>query len=274
MSGTLHLRARRTLCRVLSGGGREGWTAYGPPVEGPTWQPDPEPDREAVIEALQAIGAVDPSEAAEWRAIAREIAASPEADVGRVAGRAELLLKQAEDAINAAPEDGKEAEGMRAWWLAEALREAGVLSGGEEDAWSARFEEAEGIDEDDDDLGPRGAQFAEILRVVDPPVERIDGIRLTSIELCDDGVLIRWHHSLPELEKRETFGWDDDPDMPHDLMAKLEDDVGTSYHVAGAGYGGGDGQGWGNWEFEGRVPGAARTLRLGRDPMEWEIGLV
>jgi hypothetical protein len=225
-----------------------------------------------MIEALLAIGAFDADEASEWRGVSSEVAASADVEVGRVVSRAELLLKEAEDAIHAA--EDKEAQGMRAWWLAEALREAGVITGQDEDRWSARFEEAEGIDDDDDDdLGPRGPQFLELLRVVEPPVERIDGVRLTSIELYDDGVIVRWHHTLPDAEKRETFGWDEDPDMPHDIEPDLEDDIGTRYHLEGASYGGSDSHGWGDWEYGGRVPHGARTLRLGRDQTEWQIGL-
>lgn len=272
MSDILHLKARLTLCRLLAGDGRGGWTAYAP-AEGPSWQPDPEADREAAIEALVAIAAIDAREASEWRAVVRQLDDAPGADVGRLGGRAELLLRQAEDAIRAAPKDDKEHQGMAAWWLAEALREAGVLSDEDQTDWIGRLEEAEGIAPDDDDMGPRGAQFNAVLRVVGPPSERIDGVRLTSIELCDDGIIVRWHYSLPEAETRETFGWDDDPDLPHDLMPTLEDDSGTQYHNAGAGYGGGDGQGWGNWKFEGRVPEDARLLRLARGETRWEIGL-
>ncbi len=103
-----------------------------------------------------------------------------------------------------------------------------------------------------------------MVRVRRGPDERVDGLRVTLVELYTDGVTLNWHEQPARLGERamrriRSRLAEEDADL---AQPSLEDDVGTSYAFCGgtAGHGNGDRATIGRSDFAPAPPAAARSL--------------
>ena len=149
-----------------------------------------------------------------------------------------------------------------------AFERVGVLSPDEALAWRERLRAQMGLEPE---RPPRCSQRT--LRAVHVgPVRRYQGVRITSVELYADGVVLRWHRAQPWRESSDTprvWSRVDQETEGADRVTPtaLTDDVGTRYMVGRVrselGINGG---GWlvrlGSSSFTPAIPPAARRLRV------------
>lgn len=211
---------------------------------------DPAAYFDAQLRALAAIGLLSDDEVAAWR---RRLEASARADDevvvdGALRARTERYLESLLRA--AADEEG--ADRLEA--ALQVLIEIGVLDEDERERW---FHRAYAVEHDEDDEGEDGLaalDATELHGVLLGPRDEADGVRITSLELYSDGVVVRWS------ARRGTVGGDALGPEPH---LALSDDTGTAYEETGGGSGsGGSELTRGASEFVPGVPEAATRLVL------------
>lgn len=215
--------------------------------------------------ALEHVGAITPAEGAAWRERLREAAAweeplypppSPE-----VLERASAHLERL-----AAPVVPTAREASTACLSAiSAYAKTGVLTAAEALAWRERLRAQMGMEPE---RPPRCSQRT-LLRVIPGSPERRQGLRITSAELYEDGVVLRWHSARAWPDGSETPRIWNDVDIEtagaHDLVPRsLMDDLGTRYAGGGDPAFGINGGGWvvrlGASSFTPAVPAPARRL--------------
>jgi hypothetical protein len=222
----------------------------------------PEVHFEAQLAALVAVGLLSDAEAERWR-----VGFSPRPELGgkkmdsAVRERAERYL---ESLLSAASDD-------ELWERVEVpldlLVDLGVLSESDVDRWFERTLEAEGMEQGDDDLADDedpGFSGRELRQVFLGPAEEHAGFRITSVELYDDGILVRWSQLQPDGPRaaldREAFFSELDDELV------VTDDAGTRYEDMGGGFGGGGRRQRirGESELTPAVPGSATRLFVNR----------
>jgi hypothetical protein len=229
-----------------------------------------EPDVESALSALSAVDAVSLDEAEFWRENFRKLLAVPAEAVEKERDRLQqLAIELVEELRQVCAANGgadREHKLMRTNFTLEALHRIGLLS---QEEFLERVEELDrllGFPEETDDL-VEGPQLSHVGRVIVGPAKRIRGMRITTIALCDDGLVVQWQR-IREGDPANFFDEDDD-DSPAELEA--EDDLGTEYEPYGGGSGGGDGVETGDETFGPAVPGEATSLRISLEGEAWEI---
>jgi hypothetical protein len=217
--------------------------------------------------AMERVGAITAVEAAAWRQRLSEAMAWREPpyeplpdEVGR---RAAAHL---EDLLKTISPSTREAAPACSSAIA-AYEETGVVKADEALAWRERLRSQLGLEPE---RGPRCSR-RELVRVVPGPAKRVHGLRITSVELYGDGVILRWHHARrwPERSTRPRIWNDIDIETAgaHDLDPRgLADDVGTRYAGGGGPDFGINGGGWvvrlGTSSFAPAAPRRARRLHV------------
>ena len=126
---------------------------------------------------------------------------------------------------------------------------------------------------------------ADLRRVVLGPPERHGGVRVTSVELYEDGVAIRWH--MVRLAPGESGAVPSLPDEVEGVDAarraqepyfSVYDDIGTRYRFQSGGGGGGNGRfsdrvRKGTQTFTPAVPAQASTLWALQSEYRFEVAL-
>ena len=263
ISGVLHDRAIVWLGSHVRGQrhhASRGHLAAGDPVS--------EAGNEGRLLAMEQVGAITADEAAHWRRRLHEASRWPEPareppphDVAaRAAGHLEGLLT---------PISSSAYEEATACFSAiAAFEQTGILTADQALAWRERLRAQLDMRPE----RPPRCSRRNLLRVIAGPAERTHGLRVTSVELYDDGVALQWHRA------RE---WADGPETPRVWSAvdietagadelgphALTDDLDTRY----VGSGGSDsfginGGGWvvrfGTSVLTPAVPARARRLRV------------
>jgi hypothetical protein len=217
--------------------------------------------------ALEQVGAITAQEAAHWRrrlheaATWQEPAREPhsEAVAARAADHLETIL---------APITSSAREGAAACFSAiAAYGQTGILTAGEALSWRERLRAQLDLEPE----RPPWCSRHDLVRVVAGPAERRHGLRITSVELYDDGVVLLWHHACE---------WSDGPETPRvwnymDIETAgadeldphaLTDDLGTRYSGRGGPdfgiNGGGSVVRFGTSVFTPAVPTRARRLHV------------
>lgn len=246
----------------------------------------------AQIDALEAIGLLDASEAADWRG---KIDALDEAT-----GEATPPSNADGDTANAfvdalfARRDEGEAlmeEILEAW---EVFVDAGLILESTRPEFFERlnrpaFEAAEHCERTEPSevaaepyVEPPPILTSEIEFVLPGPNERRRGLRVMAIEGFDDSVVLRTHRVELVANYAGEVGTLDDEVQPGDAIPhsflQLADDVGTKYRPMGGG-GGACGTASGNIVehseavFSPAVPSNATVLRISDDEVEFEVKL-
>jgi hypothetical protein len=212
---------------------------------------DPVAHFEAQLEALAELGLLTPDEMETWRGRFAE-AGRPAAPVvvdEALRARVERYLQSLMPA-GGAPTDEEDDQLSVA---IEVLERLGVLTEEQGMEWHMRALRADPDhedDEDDDDFPEYEAR--ELRRVLLGPVEEHDGVRITSVELYDDAVVVRWNAAAGT-----HLAHDMEPDL------SLSDDLGTPYSpTGGSGGSGGSERMRGDSDFVPGVPAGAGRLTL------------
>jgi hypothetical protein len=261
ISGVLHDRALVWLISHLRGQryqAARGRAAPGDPVT--------EAGHEGRLLAMEHVGAITAEEAAHWRRRlhaaaswqepARELV--PDEVVARAVHHLEAIL---------APITASAREGAGAGFSAIAAYEkTGIIPADEALAWRERLR----AKLDAEPERPPRCSKRNLLRVIAGPAERTHGLRITSVELYDDGVVLRWHHARDWAHGPETSRIWNHIDIgsgaagyePH----ALTDDLGTRY-IGGGGpdlgiSGAGSAVHFGSSGFTPAVPARARHLHV------------
>lgn len=218
--------------------------------------------------AMEYAGAITPAEGAEWRERLREASAAKAAThppvSDEVRNRAVLHLERLAVGVTSEPGDSSRA----ALSSVLAYERAGVLSADEALAWRERLRAQMGLEPE----RPPLCSQRDLLTVHAGPVERYQGVRITSVELYADGLVLRWHRAKPWPEGSDTpHIWsrvDQETDGADELIPRsLTDDLGTRYVIGRVrrelGINGG---GWvvrlGSSSFTPAIPPAATRLRV------------
>lgn len=226
ISVLLHDRALRLLREQLRRQRYEvvhGLIAPGHPVA--------EAGHEGRLLAMERIGAITAKEAAHWRRRLhdagwwREPAGNPPSEDVRA---------RAADHLEARLEPVSPSARERAAACLSAIgayEQTGIFTAAEALAWRDRLNAKLGLAP----VRPRRCSRRNLLRVVAGPAKRWHGLRVTSVELYDDGVVLQWHHSDEWVDgpatarvwserDYETIPFEDEI-YPHSLT----DDLGTCY---------------------------------------------
>ena len=234
---------------------------------------------ERYLQTWVAAGLVGEDEAAQWRARFR---AASEDDARILSGWEEpaerLLANARRDLAAAARLD--EPVAQRAAALPMAINALGILDAGRPMALlKEHYRGAPPPGPPPPDVAERmrivrerpPAHGAELRRVIVGPPERLDGLRITTVEVYDDMLTVRWHHistdgSFPGGQKLGD-------------VAAIADDVGTRYYASGGGasrageLGGEAAVILGAMNVAPAPPPSARELRLERDGRTAVVGL-
>lgn len=247
-------------------------TGFGDPVE------DADADcslaeLEGALSALLAVGVIDSGDAERWRR--RYVAVSADRHDGRpvptdVRARALQALGDFERRYECTAADKEQRDVVfRARIAAESFRAAGVISLEEWRNWYSGFNRVLGISEEPEDL-IHGPQLSDVVRVVTGPQDPVGDIRLTFVELYDDGLVIRWRGAV--LPDDDELG-DDEDDAAWFREVDVEDDVGTVYESYGDAGGGAGEVETGDEVLGPAVPNAASLLRITVDTARFEVPL-
>ena len=210
---------------------------------------DPRAQFEAQLEALETIGLLDPGVAGDWMRRFDDAAAPDEPlEVDQVLR--ERVDRYLESLL---PRDPCEDDPDRRLEITlHLLEELKILSEEEAMRWLVRDMPGDLNDDEDEDLRCR-----ELRHVLVGPAEEVSGTRVVTLELYDDGVVVRW-----------TALEDDEPAL------ELSDDAGTAYEFTSGGWSsGGKSRVRGENAFTPAVPEGASTLRLALEGRDFELEL-
>jgi len=227
--------------------------------------------------AMEWVGAISAEEVASWRQRLHEAASwrEPPREPPARAVR-ERAIAHLEERI--APLSPSMRDGFVACIGAiVAYEQTGVLMAEEALAWRERLRAR--IDMEPE--RPPRCSRRDLVRVLPGPPERIRGLRVTTVELYADGVVVRWHDAqrrpdasgTPRIwsdTDRQTAGHGD----PY--LGGLSDDLGTRY-IGGGGPDLGINGGWkvrfGSSSFTPAFPNGARRLTVAYEGSDFEIEL-
>lgn len=218
--------------------------------------------------AMEHVGAISPEEVGVWRERLGEAAAwrEPMLDPVPTATHERALAHLEALAAPVGPTTREAATGC--FSAIAAYEKTGVLQPTEALAWRERLRAQMDLEPE----RPPRCTRRELLRVIPGPPERRHGLRITSVELYADGVVLQWHHARR---------WEDGPETPRiwsdidietagaeELAPRsLMDDVGTRYIGSTGPDLGVNGGGWvvrfGTSAFTPAVPPEARRLHNG-----------
>jgi hypothetical protein len=263
IEGVLHERAMlwlRTHLRTQRGQAARGrWSVDDPIVAA---------GNEGRLLAVEYVGAIGGDQGAEWRQKLRDASVRPEPQRGSVSPEVrDRALSHLEGlAAGVSPEPGDSSAACLS--VVMAYERSGVLSAAEALAWRERLRELMGLEPE----RPPLCTQRELHHVLAGPAERYQGLRITSVELYADGVVLRWHRAR---------AWPDGPDTPRiwsrveqetdasddSTPRSLTDELGTPYVVGRAGAelgisGGGRLIRFGVSAFTPAVPADAKYLRV------------
>ena len=233
---------------------------------------------DGVLLAVEHIGAVTREEAATWRSRFAEARAEGEQIFGPVDPAVRHRAVAHLERLVAPLRPGEREAASPAFAAIAAYAKTGVLTSDEELAWQERVLAALGSPP----LRPAHCTQRDLLEVVPGPAQRHDGVRITSVMLYADGVVLYWHQAdrwseappTPRLWSSDDIEASCDASHPHEL----NDDAGTRYLGHGRPYLGLSGGGWvvrfGISAFTPRVPQAARRLGVPLRDGRVEIELV
>jgi len=208
---------------------------------------------EGAIAGLSALGLLDEAQAGVWRErFAAEANASQVRDWRPAPEVRDRVGRYLSDRIERLP--SRSAGGFEASWplqsLLNDLRHMGLLSEREMDRLFDRLGDRLDAGEPRRQGEPEvECLCAEDRRVLVGPPERHAGVRLTSFEIYDDAVVLRWHMVRLAPDESGTI-----PLLPDEVEGSeaalrarephfsLHDDLGTEYRFQSGGGGGGDGR--------------------------------
>lgn len=275
------LRRLAELRRVQSG----AVVRYGPE----TSEVSPDLDEaDGAIAAFAALGLLAEADADAWRQrFATATAAAKRGEPRPSRAVRDRVARYLSEGIERLP--SRTSGGLEASWplqnLLNDFHHIGLLSeremGGLFDRLGERLDAGDARNKDEPD---RNCLCADIRRVVLGPPERHGGVRVTSFELYEDGVAIRWH--MVRLAPDES-GVPPLPDEVEGVDAArraqephltLHDDVGTRYRFQSGGGGGGNGRfsdrvRKGTETFTPAVPAQASTLWALHSEYRFEVAL-
>jgi len=274
------LRRLAQLRRVQSG----AVVRYGPE----TSEVSPDLDEaDGAIAAFAALGLLDEADADAWRlrfataTAKREKPRPSRADRDRVA----RYLSESIERLPTRNSGGLEESGPLQNLLND-FHHIGLLSEREMDGLFDRLgERLDAGDARPEDEHERDCLCAELRRVVLGPPERHGGVRVTSFELYEDGLAIRWH--MVRLAPDESGAVQPLPDEVEGVDAarraqephfSLHDDIGTRYRFQSGGGGGRNGRfsdrvRKGTETFTPAVPAQASTLCALHSEYRFEVAL-
>jgi hypothetical protein len=263
--------------------------------EGTAWD-----DPDVVIGALQAVDLLTGDEGVTWRAafVSALLPGEPAGTEPEEELRERALSFMLERAGAGVPDDERHEDTVLR--MLDALTELAVLTEEDQIAVQRRLEPGDWDDADDETfdehaspgagsgqwimtIGPSNNMNArELRRVLVGPPQRRQGVRVSSVELYDDGVIARWHLAIPEPDYDGRV-----PELPDEVEPvelprrpefRLTDDLGTPYED---GSGGSTGRTTvsGVYVAEGRasfypaVPSEARVLHLVSEGPSFEVVL-
>ncbi len=192
--------------------------------------------------AMEYVGAITPAEGAEWRERLREASAAEATTRPPVAhdvrNRAVSHLERVAAGVTSEPGDSFGA----ALSSVLAYERAGVLSAEEALAWRERVRAQMGLEPE----RPPLCSQRDLLAVHAGPVGRHQGVRITSVELYADGLVLRWHRAKP---------WPEGSDTPR-IWSRVDQETESAIN----------GGGWlvrlGSSSFTPAIPPAATHLRV------------
>lgn len=212
--------------------------------------------------ALEHVGAISAEERAWWSdrlwaaASWRDPPFEPAADV---VARALAHVEELAAPVSASHRDGAQ----RCFAAIAAYRRIGVLGDDEAQALRDDVRARMGLDPE----RPPRCSRRRLDRVLAGPATRVQGLRVTSVELYDDGVLLQWQNAWPMPGGDPTPRVWNDVDIEVDetpFPYRLADDLGTRYLGGGGSDYGINGGGWcirfGSSSFTPAVPAEARRL--------------
>ena len=187
--------------------------------------------RLGILDAFSELGVLDADAVGEWRSRFERAARALEPVSAEVHARAVELLER--ELANAATEaERPDPLGRRERFLAklQALLETGSIGWDERSSWDERLDEV--VPDTPRSAAAPTYDGAELQAVVVGPERRLGGLRVSSAEVYDDCVIVRWHLLIDEDQN-----WRSDvsvPDHANDLAGahgprSLEDDLGTEY---------------------------------------------
>lgn len=218
---------------------------------------------DGALSALLEIGAIQTEDADRWRkrylAVGSDRAAGRPVPI-RIRDRALELLQGAQGRYDpAAPEDQRMWVIFDARMAAEAFRGAGIISPEEWVTWYSGFDRLLGISYEPEDL-IHGPQLTKVVRVLGGPDQAAADIRLTRIELYDDGFAVYWRgRAYPEEDEDED---ESDDDESWFVEVDIADDIGTVYEDYGSAGNGAGGVETGGEVFGPAVPQSASVLHV------------
>lgn len=225
---------------------------------------------EGALSALLEIGAIQTEDLKRWRE--RYVDAGADRAAGRlvpatIRSRALAHLEEAERRYDpSAAEDQRMELILAARMAAEPFRAAGILSPEEWTTWYSGFDRLLGISHEPEDLID-GPQLTTVVRVLGGPEQSVADIRLTRVELYDDGFAVHW---------RGRAYTDEDEDEDFDelwLDVDVADDVGTVYETYGSAGDGAGGVETGGEVFGPAVPREASILRVTIGDAGFEVAI-
>ncbi|MGH9321982.1 MAG: hypothetical protein ACRD3V_19110 [Vicinamibacteria bacterium] len=236
-------------------------------------EPNHEPDFESALQALLAVDALSPEEAELWRERFHRLGAASAEEMQTTRARLEetatRLIQELRQECSQTGGDDREDKMARANFALDALHQIDLLSEEELFERVEEFNRLLGLPDEPENL-IEGPQLQRVDRVIAGPANRILGMRITAIALCEDGLIVHWHR-LRESQGPDVDDVYDEVEFPPEL--EIEDDVDTEYDPHGGGSGGGGEVETGNAEFEPAVPKEAELLRISLDEEGWEIPL-
>lgn len=208
---------------------------------------------EGSIAGLCALGLLDEAEARVWRGrFAAEASASQARDRRTAQDAHDRVARYLSERIERLPP--RSAGGLEASWPLQSLlndfQHMGLLSEREMDRLfdrlGDRLDAGESRRQDEPEVD---CLCAELRRVLVGPPERHAGVRITSFEIYDDAIALRWHMVRLAPDESGTI-----PSLPDEVEAPdaalrareahfaLQDDLGTDYRFQSGGGGGGNGR--------------------------------